>query len=218
MKQLIVINVHSFVDLITNSSSELFICDSGKSLETVKDILTGLIVEHNASSESKISADHLFGGILNEPRTSEFTFNYTTFPRELREEYEKYHEIYWLHDWSTRNANNFRNSARYKEFEAKAKKVGEKYDKLDQKSLSEEEKNELRRKEWDEEAEVWRDFARDGATAELNLFKWWLKTNEFDDEQLAKVVLPEPLRNMNEHVFLSFEDDKINDAHTVFVR
>ncbi len=33
------INPHSFIDVITNSSSELFVCDIDKSLETVKEML-----------------------------------------------------------------------------------------------------------------------------------------------------------------------------------
>jgi len=32
----IIISVHSFVDVITNSSTELFVCDTDKSVETVR--------------------------------------------------------------------------------------------------------------------------------------------------------------------------------------
>jgi hypothetical protein len=39
MKQLLIINTHSFVDVITNSSSELFVCNKEKSLDTVKKVL-----------------------------------------------------------------------------------------------------------------------------------------------------------------------------------
>jgi hypothetical protein len=39
MKTLLVINPHSFIDVITNSSTELFVCDTDKSIETVKEIL-----------------------------------------------------------------------------------------------------------------------------------------------------------------------------------
>ena len=39
MKNLLVIPVHSFVDLITNSSSELFVCNGNKSVEAVKEIM-----------------------------------------------------------------------------------------------------------------------------------------------------------------------------------
>jgi len=36
---MIVVKAHSFVDVITNSSTELFVCDSQKTLETVNAIL-----------------------------------------------------------------------------------------------------------------------------------------------------------------------------------
>jgi len=39
MKFLIVINLHSFIDVITNSSTELFVCDTDKTVEMVKEIL-----------------------------------------------------------------------------------------------------------------------------------------------------------------------------------
>ena len=35
----ILINVHSFVDVITNSSTELFICDTEKSVEVVQSLI-----------------------------------------------------------------------------------------------------------------------------------------------------------------------------------
>ena len=43
----VVINVHSMVDLITNSSTELFVLDTEKSLEVVKEILQCAIDLHN---------------------------------------------------------------------------------------------------------------------------------------------------------------------------
>ena len=39
MKTLLIIKTHSFVDVITNSSTELFVCDDEKTLEEVKNLL-----------------------------------------------------------------------------------------------------------------------------------------------------------------------------------
>jgi len=39
MKTLLIIDLHSFVDVITNSSTELFVCDTDKTIEMVKEIL-----------------------------------------------------------------------------------------------------------------------------------------------------------------------------------
>ena len=38
-KQMLVVGIHSFIDVITNSSTELFICDSEKSCETAQELL-----------------------------------------------------------------------------------------------------------------------------------------------------------------------------------
>ena len=43
MNSLLSISSHSFVDLITNSSSELFVCDGRKTVEAVKEILQILL-------------------------------------------------------------------------------------------------------------------------------------------------------------------------------
>jgi hypothetical protein len=39
MKQILIINPHSMVDVITNSSTELFVCDTEKTIAVVKEIL-----------------------------------------------------------------------------------------------------------------------------------------------------------------------------------
>jgi hypothetical protein len=38
-KDTIIISVHSFIDVITNSSTELFVCDTDKSVEVVKSMV-----------------------------------------------------------------------------------------------------------------------------------------------------------------------------------
>ena len=47
MKILSVIPIHSFVDIITNSSSELFICETKKSVDAVKETLVALANLYN---------------------------------------------------------------------------------------------------------------------------------------------------------------------------
>ena len=51
MKHLFVIRPHSVVDLITNSSSELFIYSGDKSVEVIEDVVKQLIEQHNARCE-----------------------------------------------------------------------------------------------------------------------------------------------------------------------
>lgn len=44
----IAVPVHSFIDVITNSSTELFVCNTEKSLQAVEEILRELIDYYNA--------------------------------------------------------------------------------------------------------------------------------------------------------------------------
>ena len=49
--QVLVISPHSFVDLITNSSSEVFVYSGDKSVKAVEEVIKELIKQHNAKCE-----------------------------------------------------------------------------------------------------------------------------------------------------------------------
>jgi hypothetical protein len=93
----ITISTHSFVDLITNSSSELFICDTTKSIETVKEIIKELAVLHNKQLElsekdgryGKVNIDGLWIDVFREPTVSSVTFDIQDFPK-----YDKFMEMF----------------------------------------------------------------------------------------------------------------------------
>jgi len=72
---ILIVPVHSFVDLITNSSSELFICETKKSVDAVKKILKTLLKEHPGIS---------FSSAFNEPEVSKWSFDITKFPGRER--------------------------------------------------------------------------------------------------------------------------------------
>lgn len=63
MKQLLAIEVHSFVDVITNSSTELFVCDTDKSLEQVEAILRKKLEAYNNWKDQ----DYVFEDIFETP-------------------------------------------------------------------------------------------------------------------------------------------------------
>jgi hypothetical protein len=69
MKQILIVNVHSMIDVITNSSTELFVCDTDKSIETVKELLKELLEKYdeleNVGCEDKSyrDFDSVFGRI-----------------------------------------------------------------------------------------------------------------------------------------------------------
>ena len=51
------------VDIITNSSTELFVLDTEKSVDVVKDILTTAVELHNKSTGENNEFDHIFGEV-----------------------------------------------------------------------------------------------------------------------------------------------------------
>lgn len=53
-------NIHSMVDVITNSSTELFVLDTDKTLETVKEILQEAINLHNKATGSNDQFSDIF--------------------------------------------------------------------------------------------------------------------------------------------------------------
>ena len=52
-------NIHSFIDVITNSSTELFVGESTKAIDTVKEILSEIL----AGYDTALSVDNVFGEI-----------------------------------------------------------------------------------------------------------------------------------------------------------
>ena len=64
MKTVFTIALHSSVDVITNSSSEIFICSTNNSLEDVKEILQSLLdIHHKADPYYGNNFDDVFGEI-----------------------------------------------------------------------------------------------------------------------------------------------------------
>lgn len=44
---MLIVNAHSFVDVITNSSTELFVCNTDKTIKQIADILQELLTNYN---------------------------------------------------------------------------------------------------------------------------------------------------------------------------
>ena len=80
------IPVHSFVDVITNSSSELFICSTKKSVEAVKETIEALAKLHNEGLEftekpdRPITIENLWKDIFSEPVEVKWNFKVHEFP------------------------------------------------------------------------------------------------------------------------------------------
>jgi hypothetical protein len=74
----LVIPIHSFVDLITNSSSELFVCNGDKSVKAVREALIELAELYNTKQALRpphqqypLDMDRLFDNVFMEPYISE---------------------------------------------------------------------------------------------------------------------------------------------------
>jgi len=59
-KIILIISPHSFIDVITNSSTELFVMDTNKSIEVVKEILIEAINLHNKVENTNYSFEDIF--------------------------------------------------------------------------------------------------------------------------------------------------------------
>jgi len=85
MKKSIAVDIHSFVDIITNSSTELFVCDTKKSIEQVEEILREKL-KHFGTLWDR---DYVFEEVFQPP------FIYT---QEMLDKSEKYRWEYEVQD------------------------------------------------------------------------------------------------------------------------
>jgi len=86
MKTILVINHHSFVDLITNSSSELFVCNTQKTVTQVKKILKKIVETTNELGGTSKSFEDCFGEI----KEAKFTYDISLFNNDVLKAYELY--------------------------------------------------------------------------------------------------------------------------------
>lgn len=90
-KSLFIVPIHSFVDLITNSSSELFVCETKQKIAAFKKTITKLAELHNAANALRTSdTDYYYGdldieGLFREhfrnPRIQPYTFRLDLYPK-----------------------------------------------------------------------------------------------------------------------------------------
>lgn len=86
MKNVLIIKPHSFVDLITNSSSELFVCETKKSIDSVKEILEKIVRNHYDILGEP--CPEIWGEVFQEKIT---TTEYTIAPQQVAD-YKDYYE------------------------------------------------------------------------------------------------------------------------------
>ncbi len=69
--EIIIVKPHSTIDVITNSSSELFICKTNKTVKQVKEILEELLKLYNKMSGAEYTFEQCFGGVYQLENKSE---------------------------------------------------------------------------------------------------------------------------------------------------
>ena len=98
-RTLFVIAHHSFVDLITNSSSELFICNTDKTVTAVKSILNKLLETHAELTE--MSDVYTFSYCFGSIEAAEFTYDTSVFDQGVVDIFNLYNE--YNHDYNGDN-------------------------------------------------------------------------------------------------------------------
>ena len=218
-KQILIVNTHSFVDIITNSSSELFVCDTKKSIEAVKEILTKLLASHSELSGTQYNYDDVFGSI----ELSKYTFDYNSYPQELRTAYELYNE--YGYNSSYTKAEDFKKlqdkehelgatHPYYVQLRANQKIDPKRYD-VDDKTLWSDYCN--------KRDEIWTDFGAKKIKSTGELFIQFLKENGIFDKHDLNVesgiinsVTDHKKHKRGQWGHLQFINEKLNDIYRQF--
>lgn len=186
MKDLLVINTHSFVDLITNSSSELFVCNTKKTVEMVKTLLTDLIEAHNRFGDTKYSFSSCFGDV----KEAKFTFDFQKFDKDVVNLYdqfcerfgryygeEKHHPLY--HSCKEKEEQLAKDHQYYKIHRQKE---------YDDRTDAEKKELELLWKDYREKTdEIWTPYGVEKGKNLCDLFVEFLKLNSFSEEDINLV-------------------------------
>lgn len=89
-KTVLTIATHSFVDLITNSSSELFVCDTEKTLEMVKEVVEK--ITRNYYDEMDEPCPDIWGEVFSEPKIAKTDLDESLYPNK--------EDIAIINDWA----------------------------------------------------------------------------------------------------------------------
>lgn len=186
MKTIFVANNHSFVDVITNSSSELFVCNTDKTIDLVKDILKELLHKHNP----KLNFDDCFGKI----ELSKFNFNVDLIPREIYHNYLSFASEYEI---PRHLKNKIKPHKLLEECRAEERALNEKLkkrdltlkkEKVDSFVNPEQLKSEREEERQEEVSKIWEKYAKEKIKAECDMFSQFLKQSYMLNKKAKKVI------------------------------
>lgn len=186
MKTALQISTHSFVDLITNSSSELFVCDSKKTIETIKEILQTLLDTHNKLLAVNYTFENVFGDIF----VSKYQFDWWKVPENLRNRFELYNTycMYSLNRYTGEFIQPNSNRLEEQELEKIQHEIGKSIG-IHESGLYESNKKEYDRrwKRYHKQVDkLWTDYGARCLSVDFELFFEFLRQNEFSDEKIEK--------------------------------
>jgi len=174
MKPIFVCNVKSFVDIITNSSSEIFICSGNKEKEAVEEILRELLKNHNKLADSKYKYKDCFGNI----EIAEYDFSIHAVPADILDEYVKYHYVSGERHSVYDNPEYRENHQKEKEAQVKMgivdglyQKDAVKYSELTDKWYKSKERK-----------KIWERYNKKSKDAQLAMFKWFCEYNKIEGD------------------------------------
>jgi len=212
---ILLVTTHSFVDLITNSSSELFVCNGKKTIDAIKELLATLLKNHDALMGNQHAFEDVFGKI----EIPKYSLDFWAIPREITDEYNKYKEYgcpFYRHHLSSENRPQEMSDLMGMDHEIHKKH------KVWEKGISEKELKK-RSAACDKEVDaLWTDWGVRSFRAEMGLFRAFLKQNNFDEAALLKfdrkvdrIAKQHRKENGGQHLWPRFSG-KVNTAWNTF--
>jgi len=180
-KDLLIISTHSFVDLITNSSTELFVCDGKKTTDAIVEMLKTMLKHHDELTKQS----HTFEQVFKTPEVAKFTFHYHNVTKPVIKDYDYYHR-YNAFDGGSYSYSDINPEERgLEDAERRVEKTLNVYEPgLDEKNNKEYKRRwELYRKQT---RELWTKYGSRKLKSVLNLFLDFLRQNDFSIEKIEK--------------------------------
>jgi hypothetical protein len=179
-QQLLIITPHSFVDLITNSSTELFVCSTKKSVEMVEELLKKLLLNHNEMLDTP--NQYVFSEIFKPVEIAKYTYDKELFSKDIVANYHNYH---WEDDNYKYVSQRLRPDS-YIQAEIEENKLRKEHPaivnrrKYEEDETKEEQKKreEENRDYWKQENRIWTQVGVETLGAEVDLFIEFLKLNK----------------------------------------
>jgi len=183
-KSLLVVSTHSFVDLITNSSTELFVCDSDKTLVAMKELLGKLLEFHDELSETKHNFDDVFGRIYVSP----YGFNWYQVSEPVQDKYQYYHRNrFERYDDYRIQSSSDRQNPEVEQLEEDERRIRQKYRREDNLyETNRPEYDRLWKLEREETDALWSSYGSRALEAIGDLFIEFLKQNEVPAEWIEQ--------------------------------